>query len=312
MPSPVRLLTGMGRATYTTPAGGNPPWGVAAMDIALRASPSLGRILRRIGGRFLLEGLPPMLAHYPDRVFLIPAGDTMYAHVFLKGEYEPSCSQLVRAWLREGDHAVDVGANHGWYSLLMAATVGTTGTVVAFEPMPESIDAWRDNFSLNRHLTADLRTVALGDTAGEVSLHRFAGLPHGHASLSTLGRVDFDSTQVRVNRLDIELGPGTQPALVKLDVEGSELAVLKGSEGLLTALGPPSWLIEVNYDTCRALGYEPSAIHDLLMGAHRYELYRVVERGIQRELRVADAPQGSTWFFVNEQDRGRLSSVRVL
>jgi hypothetical protein len=61
------------------------------------------------------------------------------------------------------------------------------------------------------------------------------------------------------------------PALIKLDVEGSELAILEGSDDLLRSTKAPIWLIEVNYQTTRALGYRPM---DLRARLHRFGDYQ--------------------------------------
>ena len=76
-----------------------------------------------------MERLPAMVATYGDgRRFRIPAGDAMYAQIFIHGPYEPAESARDRPQLlRSGDFAVDVGANFGWFSLLMAGCGGRSG-----------------------------------------------------------------------------------------------------------------------------------------------------------------------------------------
>jgi len=236
----------------------------------------------------------------------------MYASVFFDGAYEPASSTFVRAWLRKGDCVIDIGANHGWYSLLMAAAVGDEGTVIACEPMPSMVYAWRRNFARNPHLRADLAITALGGQPGVTKLHQFVGLPHGHASVTTLGRSDYESTQVTVERLDDLLRHRPRPHFIKLDVEGSELAVLKGATRLLAGPRAPSWLVEVNYETSRAMGYSPLDLYAYLSGAHAYEVYRVVDGGLVPELCVRDAPHGTSWLFVSKHDRERVRAISIL
>lgn len=296
----------MARATYTRADGSQMPGGLRLLDLGLRAPEPADRVIRGVAVRLLHSRLPHLVAHYPNHDFLIPSGDTMYSAVFLRGEYEPGCSNLLRRWLRRGDCAIDIGANHGWYSLLMAAAVGSEGAVVAIEPMPSMASAWRRNFALNPHLTADLREIALGDRTGTVEIHQFDGLPHGHASVATLGREDFQATQTPIDRLDAVLGRDVSPDFIKLDVEGSELAVLKGSEQLITGSRPPSWLIEVNHNTSHAMGYTPLSVCELLMEAHTYDLFRVTDSKVVPERRPVDAPHGSSWLFVSQHDRERL------
>ena len=255
--------------------------------------------------------LPDLVARYEDRIFLIPRGDLMYLTVFLDDEYERSACDLLRSWLRPGDRVVDVGANHGWFSLLMTAAVGPGGVVVASEPMPQMLEALRRNLDLNTALDVRVLPIALGAQAGELELHLFAGLPHGHASVSTLGRSDYVTTIVPVERIDTALHD-LAPVFIKLDVEGAEFDVLRGADVLLTGPRPPSWLIEVNYETSHAMGYSPADLHSYLIAAHDYTLYRVVDGGLMLEKHLRDAPHGSSWLFVSAHDRGRLASVRVV
>lgn len=299
------------RATYTRPDGSALPLGLQFMDCGLRLPPPMCKGVRRWGRRVLGGRLPEMIAQCDGHRFIVPHGDKMYASVFLEGLYEPGVSVFMRRWLRSGDTVADIGANHGWFSLLMAAVVGEAGTVLAFEPMPAMVGAWRRNFALNPHLSAELSTTALGADAGSLDIHLFRGLPHGHASMSTLGRSDYVATTVAVDRLDEHVGRASTVDFIKLDVEGSELAVLRGAEGLISGRRSPSWLIEVNYTTADACGYAPGDIVEYLMERHPYGLYRLTGHDVHLERAVEQAPHGSAWLFVSEHDRDRLRTVDV-
>jgi FkbM family methyltransferase len=285
--------------------------GLRLIDIGLRTPRTIRRVVRGLAIRALASRLPSMLATYEDRAFLISAGDTMYSTVFFDDEYDRMCCDLLRVWLRPGDCVVDVGANHGWFSLLMAAVVGPAGVVIASEPMPEMLRALRANLSINSRLRVRVMPLAFGAEAGELELHMFAGLPHGHASVSTLGRTDYVATSAPVQLFDAALAD-EEPRFVKLDVEGAELDVLRGASSALAGPRPPSWLIEVNYETSLAMGYRPADLHRYLTALHDYELYRVVSGGLIAERRPEDAPQGCSWLFVSRVDRDRLARVSII
>ena len=143
--------------------------------------------------------------------------------------------------LRRGDVAVDVGANIGIFTLAMGRAVGVTGRVVAYEPNPEVAELLRDNVYLNanrRTLTADvrIRRVAAGAGPGTASLI----VRPKHRGMGTLGHTDGgpapgDPTvhEVEVVTLDDELSHLVEVRLVKIDVEGHELDVLRGMRNLL-------------------------------------------------------------------------------
>ncbi|HEY7003498.1 MAG TPA: FkbM family methyltransferase [Gaiellaceae bacterium] len=210
----------------------------------------------------------------------------------------------MRALLRPGDFVVDVGANLGWFTLLMAAAVEPGGEVWAVEPMPPILPALRRNLALNESLDVRPFEVALGAGTGVAEIHVFSGLPHGHASTSTLDRSDYTAHEVELTTLDLLLD-GRVPAFVKLDVEGSELAVLRGSAATCAAECPPIWMIEVNYETSAAFGFRPA---DLLAFLGDAIVFRIGESGLVRELDPEAAPNGVNWIVVPSchEDRFRL------
>jgi FkbM family methyltransferase len=148
------------------------------------------------------------------------------------------------AWLSnhltEGDTAVDVGAHHGAYSVLMAAKCGQTGHVVAIEPDPYSREVLVRNIGLNpgiKHPAVEV--CACSDEIGEATLFCRRG-----NSLSSLARsaAEFSaaadrSEEIRVPLVTLDsylseynlLGP----RCVKIDAEGAEIRILKGARHLL-------------------------------------------------------------------------------
>jgi FkbM family methyltransferase len=226
-----------------------------------------------------------------------------YEQVYRLGEYEPGVTSVVRRLLRPGDVAVDVGANHGWYSLVMAQATGPAGRVHAIEPTPALTVALRRNLALNPHLSVSVHPVAAGTQYGTLELHVFDDLPHGHTSASTLGRTRYQTHVVPCRRLDELIAE--PPALVKVDVEGLEPEVLAGATGLLAHERRPMWLIEVNHETAAAFGRRPQAVLDHLP-AKDYSIFRIEGNDVVADHDVAAAPHGSTWLCVPDAYRGRV------
>jgi FkbM family methyltransferase len=275
------------------------------LGLLLSGPPGLARPWRRGVARLRSGRLPAMVARFADgRRFTVEAGDVMYEQVYRLGEYEPLVTHTVRQLLRPGDVAVDVGANHGWYSLVMAHAVGPAGAVHAIEPLPPLTAALRRNLALNPGLEVEVHAVAAGAEQGTLELHVFPDLPHGHTSAATLGRDRYETHTVPRRRLD-ELLPAA-PTLVKVDVEGYEPEVVAGSTGLLASDAEPMWLIEVNRETAAAFGRAPEAALAPLEG-HGYALFRVEETGLVPDENPARAPHGATWLCVPERHRDRLA-----
>lgn len=168
------------------------------------------------------------------------------------GAYERRLSRHVGAILRPGDTAFDVGSHLGYFGILMAWSVGETGTVVCFEPDPGLHDALTSNVTRNRAMIPAEVTVAqlaVGASRGVASFET-----GGH---STRGRLS-DSGDVRVEAITLDDAVerfGT-PHFVKVDVEGGEVGVLTGGSGLIASKAA-AFGIEVHSrelaDECRRL-----------------------------------------------------------
>lgn len=267
--------------------------------------------LQRAARRVLASRLPALRAEYADgRLFSFPARDTMHSPVFVFGEYEPAESAMIRRLLRDGDLAVDVGANIGWFSLLMATCVGDRGSVIAIEPTPPIRRYLLENVSANPSLSIRVIAVAVGAIMGVAEIHLFREMPHGHASLSDLGRSDDVTFDVPVDRLDhLIKREDKPPALIKVDVEGSELDVLRGAEDLLSLPTPPIWMLEVNHQTSASFGYRPPALLELLRSYNGYRTFRLAEGKLIAETSPSTAPHGTTWFCVPSGHDERLTGA---
>jgi FkbM family methyltransferase len=138
--------------------------------------------------------------------------------------------RLLRKFVRPGMTIVDVGANIGVYSRFFAALAGQGGLVHCFEPSPS-------NFNRLRQSTAHLPNVrcsqaAVGDRSGTISLYLSDELNVDHRTFdSDDGRKKVD---VRIVSLDDYFGVGQPVDLLKIDVQGFEMNVLRGAMRVLT------------------------------------------------------------------------------
>jgi FkbM family methyltransferase len=289
--------------------GQRAPASFAVLRAALRVTPaSAHHFLRRAAARVIVSRRPDLIFRYSDgRAFLVPADDRTYISVLTLGAYEPFETHVVQQLLGPGDFAIDVGANYGWFSAAMATAVAPGGCVWAVEPTPPVLHVLQANVQLNSRLPIRVIPIALGRTTGRVGIHFFSGLPAGHASVSTLGRNDFDVYECEIRSLDSLLrGAAQSPALIKLDVEGSELAILEGSDDTLRTETAPIWLIEVNYETTRALGYQPKDLLPRLRRFVDYDVFRIEANGLVAERNAERAPHGSSWLCVPSSRVDRL------
>jgi FkbM family methyltransferase len=159
--------------------------------------------------------------------------------IFTTGVYDLSVSEILARLIEPGDTVVDAGANVGYMTLLAGIAAGPAGRVVSWEPHPELFSVLQQNVTSLRRLQGaahvDIRNAALGQTSGSAEL---VIPPHMEANdgVAYIGERGGSATSVTVTLETIDEVIGTTPIVVmKLDVEGTELAVLTGSRRALDA-----------------------------------------------------------------------------
>jgi FkbM family methyltransferase len=158
-------------------------------------------------------------------------------HIVAAGCYEPAVAAVLRRYLRPGMTVVDIGANIGYLTMLMATLVGDTGCVVAVEPNPENVRLLEASRRVNgfRHVVPI--QAAAGRGTGLLALNAsFSNgmtgeLPHDPAAL-------FAACSVPCFALDAILPDGRPTDLIKIDVEGAELNALIGLENTIRSYHP--------------------------------------------------------------------------
>ena len=144
-----------------------------------------------------------------------------------KSTYERHTRKLFRASLEPRMRVLDLGANIGWYSLLAAAAVGPTGAVHAFEPDPSNCRFLRHNVALNG-LAGIVRVSPQAVTDYSGTMRFFAHPGNSLLSSAVLTGADGDAIEVECTTVDDALPADESIDVVKLDVEGAELAALEG------------------------------------------------------------------------------------
>jgi FkbM family methyltransferase len=165
--------------------------------------------------------------------------------VFFFGDLDPKITWVLKQVLKPGDRALDVGANIGLLTLWMSKLVGPQGAVHAFEPNPILCRILGTTLARNKISNVKLHSFALGASEGEMELR----VPKGNLGAGSLVRQTSQAEQicnVPVRKLDdvIFQQSNSGIALIKLDVEGFELEVLRGARRVLQELRPAAILFE--------------------------------------------------------------------
>jgi FkbM family methyltransferase len=164
---------------------------------------------------------------------------------FFLGRYELDQTPALAAALAANSTFFDIGAHYGYYTLLASRRVAR-GQVFAFEPSPHNLRFLRRHVELNHCSNVRLLEVAVCDHEGAAHFEDRCGSGVGHLA-------DDGPITVRTVSLDGLCASGVLPApdVMKIDVEGAELAVLRGADQLLSA-GRTMLFLSVHGDALRA------------------------------------------------------------
>jgi FkbM family methyltransferase len=182
--------------------------------------------------------------------------------------FEPAVRSEVLRIASRGMNVIDIGANIGYFAVLMSNLIGPEKRVFAFEPQARIVERLRRNIALNPPCNVEVFPMALSDRAGTVIFNVPPIGKESYGSIHANGRFDVMATvEVQTERLDDVMSKLGNPeiGLIKMDAEGAELPILRGAEKLLTSPRRPALIFEANEDNCKPFGY---CVFDLLQYVH--------------------------------------------
>jgi FkbM family methyltransferase len=219
----------------------------------------LGKLLR-----FPLQFIPPdmimpiLQGKLRNKKWIVGSGENGY----WLGSYEYEKQLLFQNTITPGSIVFDIGSHVGFYTLLASVLVGSTGKVVAFEPLPRNLFYLKEHLRLNHSQNVTVMDVAVSSSCGVVF---FKDDP-----TSYMGHISFQGEiQVETVALDelISKGQLPIPTHLKIDVEGAEMSVLSGAKSMLVNARPTIFLSthgnEAHQQSCQfleSLGYRLTAI----------------------------------------------------
>ncbi len=163
--------------------------------------------------------------------------DHVQGYGLVRGVLEPAVQEALRRHVGPGTIVYDIGANIGFFSIFSARLARPGGRVEAFEPVPASAAAIRANAELNGLNAVRVHKVAVSDRAGSMKLWLPPERSQAHLIDRGVRRDTEEAIEVPLVVLDDEIAAGRLPvpSVLKIDVEGSEIAVLRGLRRTLAA-----------------------------------------------------------------------------
>jgi FkbM family methyltransferase len=203
-----------------------------------------------------------------DLCITLAANDALAPSIFWNGRSEPVFFDFMSKYLKLGMIVFDIGANIGQYTLLAGKRVGRNGQVHSFEPADREFSLLHRSIKHNGLNNITLQNKAVSDFDGYSQLNVF---PDGQGAYNTLGKPSHNviaqtkSQSVKVECVTIDSYITQNKIdfvdLVKIDVEGGEINVLKGATSLLSRDDAPLIMCEFGDETLAGFGYVGSQLH---------------------------------------------------
>lgn len=205
------------------------------------------------------------------KYFIDPSDEIMAPQLVVYRQWEPDLSSYLANSVTPDTVFLDIGANFGYFTCLVASRIGTQGAgkVIAVEPNPQMQRLLRKNIQVNWSMApVDIFDCAATDQEGFIEFT----IPKdraANASLATSIKADNDSRFiVKTSSVD-QLVAGRVVDICKIDVEGFEALVLRGSAKTINLSPNINIIIEWSLDQMRSAGFSPN---DLLSIFDTYKL----------------------------------------
>jgi FkbM family methyltransferase len=200
--------------------------------------------------------------------------DLIGRSIYVNGIWERPNTVAMRVLARPGDVVFDVGANTGYYSLLLASLIGPSGRVYGFEPVPSTRELLLRNLQRNHVTNVEVVPIALSSESGSVQMnvtatrntgasHVVAGETHEPIRSSVL-----DTLTIQCSTADAYWESIGRPPvrLVKIDIEGHEYHAIRGMQQLLDSSQRTIVMVEVRDSFLRAAGASAAQLFEFLRG----------------------------------------------
>lgn len=235
----------------------------------------MGRLLRG-------KGYTTVVSFDRGQQITLDLDDWIAYQIFLTGFYdvETNHTRFFRRLVREGMVVIDVGAHIGYYTLQAAVRVGERGQVHAFEPVSYSFSRLTENIRVNGLANVSAHRCVVRDRAGIADVHVADAWNRGASGFTPPENVSGLVERVPAVTLDEYAKSAGLAAvdLVKIDVEGAEMAVLKGMSRLLEQ-PRLQLLIEVKEGHLKSQGSSPEELLNYLSRAG-FLPWKITRRGI--------------------------------
>src|SRR5205809_6618149 len=240
-------------------------------------------------------------------MFLDPT-DHIQCHLFWYGYYEKELGDLLKKMRRPNDVFIDIGANIGYFSLFYA-TVAPTVKVISFEPVKDLFQKMNENISINECKNIVTINVAVGELNEQNELFLSANDNLGMSSFQQPENYSGKMEKVQVVAIDdwFKTSGLTKIDLIKLDIEGSELAALKGMKAVLQEQRP-ALVVEINPETLSRFDLKPFDIYNYLNHLN-FDKFLISENARLEHLDSNEVNQTINVLFIHQDKKNEYPEL---
>lgn len=233
--------------------------------------------------------------------------------LFKFGSYEAGTLGFMMSYLKKGDIFVDIGANIGLMTLHASKLVGEAGRVFSIEPSKTTYEKLVRNVELNNLKNVKALNFGLGSTAQikKLILNSDPGMNTFVDGSSNLN--SFEEVKIEVYD-DLEIFKNTNPDLIKIDVEGFELDVLRGLQSVFSNNNGPAFIVECSSN--RENNYFKKELFDFFIGKN-YKMFKLkLSKERFSELleitAILELPLHDNIFCFNEFQVKELKNIKLI
>lgn len=192
----------------------------------------------------------------------------------ISGIWEELTTEMFRKVIKKGDIVVDLGTNIGYFTLLTSRLIGNEGRVYAFEPEPVNYSLLVKNIEMNGYKNIIPVQKAVSNTTGKVRLFIDNEDSGAHTILPNNTKQEF--VEIESITLDDYFGDKKHPInVVKMDVEGAEMAALSGMDRIIKENENLKMFVEFYSPGIRRSGNSPEEFARRLLEDYHFSILAI-------------------------------------
>lgn len=280
-------------------------------DLSFFGSAKIARFLSKI----LIsspKGITTIETIYNFKMKIDPIEDNgIERAIYYFGTYEKGTLDVIGKMLTLGDTFVDIGANIGLMSLYASYAVGDSGKVISFEPNPKTHEMLKDNINLNNRQNIKPESFAISSETKDSKIYDRWDVNRGGASLIKHSESD-QSYDIKEIVFSDYFSQTDEIKLIKIDVEGYELEVLKGAKKFITeSQNPPMMVVEFSSKRNNTFGEDTAPLYTFIKDFNIFKMYKSAlgkeKLSKLTEIKsISDLPEHDNIYCIPEKNLSKL------